>query len=236
MLIIYLSISKAMCAQVNPQKTTYCPHCRKLKYNQYPTCLDCYKRFYTCPQCNNKKDVKYPTCLDCYNRRQMASLPRTNPSWMSSVKPIAMPAVQQIVQAHNQIHNNQSNQIRPVISSVSQNTYNVNNTNMQKAMNILKPMITWLHGAPCIVGFKVQSCYENALTEWLGLSFWFEISEISAITGVAVYKINQIIFNQTGKQNESQLRFANSDTWTLQNDEMAPIMHSYLRVKLRHFL
>ena len=82
---------------------------------------------------------------------------------------------------------------------------------------------------------QIQHEFENAFTEWLQISFWFPITEICQLTNTAPGTIYQAFIRNDIKINQDNLpdcvRFANSDTWTLRDPELAKILHSYLKIK-----
>lgn len=91
-------------------------------------------------------------------------------------------------------------------------------------------MNDWIHQEYVSPDPDIQRLFEDSLTEFLNITFWFPIEEICRLTGFDQNVIDGILIANFGHTRES-IRFANSDRWTLMDPTLAPILHKYLSVK-----
>jgi hypothetical protein len=94
----------------------------------------------------------------------------------------------------------------------------------------VKPLSVWVKQEYVKPKTDIQCLFENALTEFLYVPFWFPVEEICQLTDCDKNVLEEILVNQFGHIS-NEIRFANSDTWTLMNPILAPILHKYLGLK-----
>ena len=101
-----------------------------------------------------------------------------------------------------------------------------------KASEIVAPLSQWILKSYEYPNSDIQHLFENALTEFLNISFNFPIDEVCNLTETNPQIMKQILDEHFGQYNNDKIiRFANSDTWTLENHKLSPILHKYLKIK-----